>query len=46
MSEKKMGKPFFVTKERFPHTPSRKVILEGAYFILIRLNPSKTIFTF
>ena len=23
-----MGKPFFVTKERFPHSPSKKVILD------------------
>ncbi len=22
------GKPFFVTKERFPRTPSKKVILD------------------
>ena len=24
-----MGKPFFVTKEWFPHTPSKKVIREN-----------------
>ena len=23
-----MGEPFFVTKERFPQTPSKKVILD------------------
>jgi len=38
-----LGKPFFVTKERFPQAPSKKVILDLSWAFLIRLNASEAI---
>jgi len=35
-----MGEPFFVTKERFPHSPSKKVILDIAFFVYKHLYAS------
>ena len=38
-----MGEPFFVTKERFPHSPSKKVILDIAFFVYKHLYASGTL---
>jgi len=38
-----LGKPFFVTKERFPQTPSKKVALDFTQRHKIILGASETI---